>query len=103
MIEIFKKLCKKEGWSEFLHSIELFVKRERLRERESIISISPYRDGIQVVVRGEDEEYTNKNTTLSPQENPEPYTVTRYPVRTIHIWWAELESEFNNKRYEEVR
>lgn len=85
-----EKICKSPYWQAMLDQVEKLVSRKYLREGESILSITPYDSGIQVILRGEDIEH------ITPWrervgENPEPEKYTTFKTRTVHIWWPELE------------
>lgn len=85
-----KTICKSPYWQAMLDRVEELVNLKHLRLGESILSITPYDMGIQVILRGED------ITHVTPWrerlgENPLPETYTTFKTRTIHVWWGQLE------------
>lgn len=86
MVELFKS----EKYNQFLDDVEKYVVTKKMRSYESALSITPYENGIQVLVKGEDEIVNNPRLRTMFDDNPEPLKLTRYPVRTIHLWWGEL-------------
>lgn len=89
-----KTICKSPYWQAMLDRVEELINLKHIRLGESILSITPYDMGIQVILRGEDLEHkTPWREKLG--ENTPPETYTTFKTRTVHIWWPELERDEN--------
>ena len=97
-IRSIKEFCKSDEWGDFLDKVMDLVEEKYLKEGEVFVNMLPHDTGITVSIASEPIHITQKHVYLNQDVVDYLYTQTLvefekvHKIRTVHIWWGELEN-----------